>query len=72
MGKNVHVTFKEDKWWVKLEKESANDCFNTKAEAFDFGRELAMKEKSELIIHNKDGKISEKNSYGNDPRGTKG
>ena len=35
--------------------------------AVDYARDLAKKQEAELVIHNKGGKISEKDSYGNDP-----
>jgi hypothetical protein len=31
------------------------------------GRDLARSRKTEHVIHNLDGKIGERNSYGNDP-----
>jgi len=33
----------------------------------DRAREIAKNQKTELVIHNRDGKISDKDSYGNDP-----
>jgi hypothetical protein len=33
---------------------------------------IATNQKSEVIIHGRDGKIREKNSYGNDPKNVKG
>lgn len=72
MGKNVHVTYDADKkvWNVKLAgEEKPVNTFPTQEEAFEHGREVAKKEQSELLVHGKDGKIREKNSYGNDPRG---
>ena len=39
----------------------------TKPAAVDHGRRLAMRKKSELVIHTQDGKIGERRSYGNDP-----
>ncbi|MCB0511746.1 MAG: DUF2188 domain-containing protein, partial [Bacteroidetes bacterium] len=35
-------------------------------------REIAKNQQSELVIHNKEGKIREKDSFGNDPRNIKG
>jgi hypothetical protein len=46
--------------------------FGTQKEAINYGRKKAMKFKSELIIHGRNGKIREKNTYGEDrcpPRG---
>lgn len=75
MGKNVHVVHHKDgnNWQVKYEKEKTPlAVFGTKAEAVQNGREMAMQQKSELLIHRKDGEITDKRSYGNDPRGVKG
>ena len=46
--------------------------FKTKKEACEIGRLLAIEQKAELFIHNRDGKFKKKNSYGNDPRTSKG
>jgi hypothetical protein len=43
-----------------------------KPEAEARGREIAIKEELELVIHNEDGSIAEKNSFGNDPSPPKG
>ena len=75
MGKNVHVVYHTDGdvWQVKYENEHEPvGMFDTKELAQENGREMAMQQKSELIIHRKDGVISEKHSYGNDPRGVRG
>lgn len=70
MGKNYHITYDKDatQWKVIAEKAlKSSFTFDTKEEAIKKGKELCKKEKSELYIHNKDGKISNSNSYGNDP-----
>lgn len=69
MGKNQHVVpDKEGGWNVKGEGNSrATVHTDTKQEAIDKGREIAMNQHSELVIHGKDGKIQDKDSYGNDP-----
>jgi ketosteroid isomerase-like protein len=41
--------------------------FPTKGEAQAAGRVTAMREHVEHLIHNQDGAIAERNSYGNDP-----
>ncbi len=67
-GKNQHVVPVEDKWGVKGE---GNDKYTVitdhKFQAENKGREIARNQGSELIIHGKDGKIQDKDSYGNDP-----
>lgn len=68
MGKNQHITpHHSGGWQVKgASNEKATVVTKTKAEAIRIGKEIAKNQKSELIIHGKDGKIQEKNSYGND------
>lgn len=39
----------------------------TKTEALARGREISHNQQTELIIHNRDGKISGADSHGNDP-----
>ena len=68
MGKNQHVVPTEDGWGVLGENNSRiTKKFDTQKEAIQKARDIAIKEKSELLIHGKDGKIRERNSYGNDP-----
>ncbi len=67
-GKNQHVTKHPNGWQVKGEHNSkATKVTKTKEEAVEKAKEIAKNQESELIIHNKNGQISEKNSYGNDP-----
>lgn len=46
--------------------------FDTKAEAEQAGRSTAKRSQVEHLIHNQDGKIARRNSYGNDPYPPKG
>lgn len=39
----------------------------TKDEAIVLARKIAKNQKSELVIHRRDGKIKDKDSFGNDP-----
>lgn len=41
--------------------------FATQKEAIDYGRKVAINQQSELVIHGVNGKIRDKDSYGNDP-----
>lgn len=60
-------------WNVKAGcSKRASKHFDTKNEAVDWGRELSRKQQSEFIIHNKDMKISQSDSHGNDPHPPKG
>jgi hypothetical protein len=47
--------------------DRASSVHSTKDEAVKRGRELAIAAKTEHVIHNMDGTISERNSYGDDP-----
>lgn len=68
MGKNQHVVKKDDGWDVKGEGNSrATSTHKTQKEAIEKAREIAIKQKSEVVIHGRDGKIRDKDSYGNDP-----
>lgn len=69
MQKDLHIVPHKEKWAVKKEGvDKPTRVTNTQKEAIDIGRELAKKNQSELLIHGQNGKIREKNSYGNDPR----
>lgn len=47
--------------------ERAIKHFENKAEAVKFSREVSKNQKSELVIHKKDGTIQNSDSHGNDP-----
>jgi hypothetical protein len=60
-------------WTNKREGASRGDKkFETKVMAQAAGRIAAKNDKTEHIIHNKDGEIASRNSYGNDPFPPKG
>jgi len=68
MKKNYHVVPQGDKWAVKGEKAGRADSLHgTQGKAIDRARELAKEQKGEVVIHRPDGKIRDKDSYGNDP-----
>ena len=68
MRKNVHVVPREGQWAVKKEgNQRATSIHRTQSNAIDTAREAAKAEKSELVIHDRNGQIRNKNSYGNDP-----
>ena len=73
MGKNQHVVKASSGWVVKGANNSrATKKFETQIEAISKGREIAINQKSELLIHGRNGQIRERNSYGNDPYPPKG
>lgn len=67
-GKNQHVVPRGDNWAVHgAGNEKATVIFATQEQAIKTARDIAINQKSELIIHGRDGKIRQRNSYGNDP-----
>lgn len=76
MGKgDIHTSKQGDRWVNKAEGNSrASSSSSTKAEAQAKGREMAIERGVEHVIHNKDGKIGERNTYprSRDPRSSKG
>jgi uncharacterized protein YdaT len=52
--------------------EKASVHLGTKADAVTRGREISSNQKTELVIHNKDGKIASSDSHGHDPYPPKG
>jgi hypothetical protein len=72
-GKNQHVTKHQDGWQVKgAGNVKATVVTKTQAEAKEIAKQIARNQNSEVIIQGHDGKIREKNSYGNDPKNVKG
>lgn len=73
MRKNQHIVPSDGKWAVKGEGNSkATSVFDTQKQAIDAGKEIAINQESELLIHGRNGQIRERNSYGNDPFPPKG
>ncbi|MFC2309105.1 MAG: DUF2188 domain-containing protein [Bacteroidota bacterium] len=72
-GKNIHVVHNGDQWQVKQENaQRSSGNFNTQKEAIERAREIAINNGQEVIIHGLNGRIREKNSYGNDSYPPKG
>ena len=68
MGKNQWVSPREGGWAVHGEGNSRDTAvFSTQSEAIARAREIAINQKSELIIQGRNGRIRSKDSYGNDP-----
>ncbi len=73
MAGQINVVFKDNKWKVKPGGNARSiKNFDTKKAAVQKGKIEAKKRNTELLIHNKNGQIAIKNSYGNDPRSIKG
>jgi hypothetical protein len=70
---DVHVVPSGDRWAVKVEGAGrARSTHDTQREAARDGRDVARANNSELLIHGRDGEIRARNTYGRDPRRTKG
>jgi len=70
MKRDTHhvVPNPEGGWDVKRGGgEKASRHFETKQEAIEGGREISRNQGTEFIIHNRDGRISQSDSHGNDP-----
>lgn len=66
--KNQHVIPYGKKWAVKGEgNDRLTSVHETQADAIDAARDIAVNKGSDLIIHRTDGRIRERDSYGNDP-----
>ncbi|WP_422648794.1 DUF2188 domain-containing protein [Cupriavidus sp. H18C1] len=74
MAGNVHVVPEAGgKWAVRIEDtDGTGPTYDTQQEAIASGTEAAQQAKVELIVHGRDGRICERNSFGNDPRNIKG
>jgi hypothetical protein len=60
--------YKRETWLNEIEDgEELGGSYATKEVAVSAGREEAISRKTEHVIHNQDGTISERNTYGNDP-----
>jgi hypothetical protein len=73
MGKNQHVVPTDGGWGVRgAGNKRLTKVVKTQKSAYDIAREIAKGEKAEVIIHGKNGRIRDKNSFGNDPFPPKG
>lgn len=72
--KGVHVTPRADARWnvTRDNAQRASSVYDTQAAATSAGRGTARREHTELYIHGRDGKIRDRDSYGNDPYPPKG
>jgi hypothetical protein len=73
-GGFVHTVYRDGRWVSSLEGDQAPlpDFFETREDAVDDGRAEARRRETEHVIHNQDGSIAERNSYGKDPISRRG
>lgn len=63
-----HVVTHDDGWAVRGEgNKRVTSQHETQGEAIEAAREIARNNTSEVVIHGRDGKIRDKDSYGQDP-----
>lgn len=68
MGKNQWVSPRNGRWGVHGEGNSRDTkLFDTQEAARDFARNIAINQRSEVIVQGTNGRIRSKDSYGNDP-----
>ena len=73
--KSTHIVpnSKNGGWDIKQSGgERSSGHFERKQDAINRGREISRNKGTEFVIHNQDGKISQKDSHGNDPYPPKG
>ncbi len=73
MANQIFVSPDGEDWKVKVVgNQKASAICDTKAEAVERAKEIAQNQRLELLVQNLDGTIGWRNSYGNDPRKSKG
>ena len=66
--KNQHVVPHGDHWAVRGEgNRRVTRVTATQAEAVEIARRIAQNQSSELFIHRRDGRVRNRDSFGNDP-----
>jgi hypothetical protein len=67
----VHTVYRDGNWVNEVEGAADDRALpgnhDTKETAVAAGRAAAISRQTEHVIHNQDGTIGERNSYGNDP-----
>lgn len=72
MKQDIHLIYNSEakRWEVIREGEQiVLEHAKTKAEADKLGRKIAKAEKVEFVIHNRNGKISDSDSFGKEGKG---
>jgi len=70
---DVHVMPGDKGWRVEVEgSDRPRSTHKTQSEAAKAARTIARSNKSELLIHGRNGRVRDRSTYGHDPRRTKG
>jgi hypothetical protein len=68
MGKNQHVVPYDGSWAVRgAGNTRVSSIHPTQKNAINSAISVAQNKKSEVVIHRQNGRIRDKDSYGNDP-----
>lgn len=68
MKRNQHVVTRDTGWAVRGDGAiRITSTHNTQRAAIDAARRIAINQGSEVVIHGRDGRIRDKDSYGHDP-----
>jgi len=68
MGRNQHVVPNNGDWGVRGEGNNRlTSRHHSQQEAINAAKGIAKNEKAEVVIHGRDGRIRDKDSYGTDP-----
>ena len=67
--RNPHIGPRREVGGWAVQREGAERASSLQAEAIAEGRRMAQNERSELFIHGRDGRIRDRDSFGNDPSG---
>lgn len=71
--RNQHVVPHEGKWAVRgAGSQRATSLHDTQGDAISAARGIARNQQSELFVHGRDGRIRERDTFGNDPFPPKG
>lgn len=66
---NQHIVRRDDGSWAVRGEGNERDTsrHDTQADAIDRARNIAINQRSEVVIHRRNGEFRDRNSYGNDP-----
>jgi len=66
--RNIHVVPRDTGWALRREGNvRPTSVYPTQKDAVEAARRIAINEQSEMVIHGRDGRIRERDSYGRDP-----
>lgn len=68
MGKNQHVVRRPEGWAVRGEGNSRDTVHRpTQKDAIEAARDIARNQRADVVVHDRQGRIRDRDSYGNDP-----